>query len=358
LRETYGPGFYGADDDYFDWFYLKNPCLWFAPRLAEGIIPVNAILSERRQIAALHAYLPFDAITPWGGQIGVWDIEWINGSGIRGAGRALVRHLLQGIDIYAGFGCNELSENAFRKIGLEVKPEIPRCVWMVDAEGWARVAESAGIPPGMGGNRTQERHIGDRHYHRIPLGSVPDRVLEESLSSSQMGVTRRRTWLNWRYVQHPFIRYDIISADPDGLGGVAVVRVENIAGTEQTVCRILDLLTEKNGLPRLLTGILAFANREGCLLVDYFTTAESVAGRLVAASSVAGFEALRNPPLPFMFQPLAMSSRNSINFVASVGAQVPQPIDFGGFYATKADANQDILRSTHNAPVLKPAAIP
>ena len=128
LRRFYGESFYGADERYFEWMYERYPSRWFAPSAAEGKLPINAVLTKNGELGAIHAFLPFDARTPWGGEVGIWDIEWINGSGIPGAGRALAKHLLDQVDIYAGFGCNELSEEAFGKMGLAFVPEIPRLV--------------------------------------------------------------------------------------------------------------------------------------------------------------------------------------------------------------------------------------
>lgn len=358
LRTTYGPSFYGADDVYFDWFYLRNPCSWFAPRLAKGSIPVNAIRSVDGRITAVHAYLPFDAETPWGGSSGVWDIEWINGSGIRGAGRALVLHLLRDVDVYGGFGCNELSENAFRRIGLEVRQEIPRCVWLLDAAGLDRTASASGISLAIEGYAGKECRIGDVPFHRIAPESVPDSVFPATLQSRRWGASRGRSWFDWRYVNHPFIRYEVVAADPTGRDGVAVLRLESIGGTELKVCRVVDLFVQEDRLPGLLVAVMSLANSRGCLLADYFTTSVEVGGRVRSASAAAGLQVVPNPRLPFMFQPLAMSSRNSINFVSSAGEKASQPVDFGDFYATKADANQDILRSLHNAPVLGPPTAP
>lgn len=358
LRATYGPSFYGADDVYFDWFYLRNPCSWFAPRLAKGSIPVNAIRSADGQIGAVHAYLPFDAATPWGGNAGVWDIEWINGSGISGAGRALVHHLLRDVDVYGGFGCNELSEKAFRKIGLEVRPEIPRCVWLLDAKGLDRAAAESGVSLAMREYAQQECRAGGATFHPIALESVPEAVFRPTLRTIRWGAGRCRAWFDWRYSNHPFIRYDAIGADPAGLDGIAVVRLESVAGTELKVCRIVDFFVQADRLPGLLAAVIGFAKREGCLLADYFNTSNDVAARVRGGSVGAGLDVLANPRLPFMFQPLAMASRNSINFVSSSGEKAAQPIDFGDFYATKADANQDILRTLSSAPVLGSIAAP
>lgn len=90
---------------------------------------------DEEVVLAIHASIPFDASTPWGGTREIWGIEWINGTGPRGSGCRLAAALLAEVDIYVGFGCNKLSEAAFASMGVKVILEIHRSVVVTNGFG-------------------------------------------------------------------------------------------------------------------------------------------------------------------------------------------------------------------------------
>lgn len=352
LRRHYGDGFYGADPAYFSWLFMQSPCHWFAPQRDEGKLPANAVLTDSGEIGALHTFVPFDVITPWGGRVGVWDLDWINGTGIPGAGRALARHLLQGVDIYAGFGCNDLSENAFKRMGMDVVAEaIPRCVVMLARDTLMALSMSSGIPFRVDDYPQDQPKRNANWYALSSVDEIPEDLLTAPWLPSALSVSRSRQWLEWRYEKHPYISYQIIAADVAGVNGVAFVRLENVVGTDHRVCRVLDLISRQKQDAALLAAVVAYAQEQHCLLVDYFTSSLPVGLRWQAAGKNVGIEVGMNPRVPFMFQPLAVSDRTSINMVLSRGGRIPAgyPVDLAQFHATKADANQDILRSPETA---------
>jgi hypothetical protein len=342
LRANYGAGFYGAEDRYFDWIYRDSPCGWFVSERAEGRLPINVVRGDDGTIAAIHAFLPFDARTPWGGQVGIWDLEWINASAPPGTGRMLARHLLDGVDIYAGYGCNDLSARAFARMGMKLVHEIPRRVAVLDTASLARALKEAGlhgtVPPSVaaGGEWSE-------------LGSteaLPEACLEAYRAATPFGAERERPWLAWRYDRHPFIDYRIVAAGEDA----AILRIER-TGT-LAVCRICDFFPAGTA-GKLLAAVLCFARDQGCALADYFSIDVAHAARLDAAADEISIALLDTPRLPFMFQPLAVGDRYSINLVIQAGGRAPAGVDPLAFHATKADANQDVMRSPYTAAQLR-----
>lgn len=340
LRTHYGPAFYGADQAYFDWLYQESPCAWFASARELGEIPVNVVRDEAGAIGAIHAFVPFDAATPWGGTRGVWDLEWINGSGIRGAGRALASHLLAGVDVYLGYGCNDLSAKAFAAMGLEVLPEIPRVVFLHRPDELLHLMAEAGIEIPSAPLPTDSRCDG-MAWSRLPnAADIGDALLKAHAARHSFGATRSRDWLAWRFDRHPHIDYHVVS----GGAGAAILRLEEVLDSRMTVLRLLEFYPEPDGEGPLLGAVLAFAQENGCLLTDYFGADDDSARRLMkAGESLTGVHPAWLPPLPYRFQPLA-GGAGSVNLVRAAGGLAPAGAPMAGFHATKADANQDILR--------------
>jgi hypothetical protein len=352
LRRYYGEKFYGADETYFDWQYLQTPCDWYAPQAEDGKIPVNAVLDDGGEIQAVHAYLPYDARTPWGGVRGVWDVEWINGSGVPGTGRVLAQHLLDHCDVYTGYGMNDLADIAFRKMGMTVSNEIFRRVAIIDRETLATqmaeagfIGEAKGLPDAC--------TLPDRPWHALEAaGAVPAPVLDNYAETTPFGVGRSPEWLAWRYDRNPYIKYTPVAADPDGTHGVAIARLENVVGTDLTACRLTDFLTMPGHERDLLEAVATFARSKGSLIMDYLTTSKTRAAAFDEGTQGEDHGVHKNPRVPYMYQPLNFNQRNAMNFVISAGPNAPAGIDLSPFHATKGDTDQDILRSPESAPAM------
>lgn len=350
LRAQYGENFYGADEAYFDWLYCQSPCDWFEAERAQGHLPINAVLTETGDIGAIHAFVPFDCHVEGTLQRGVWDLEWINGSGIKGAGRALAEHLLENSDVYAGFGCNDLSQNAFAKMGMQFQPEISRLVFVLNAEKLRARVEEAGLPCDFTSWPRECAGL-EGGFETFPdLGKISETALGRYNQAIDFGVSRSRAWLEWRFVQNPYLSYQVITIPGQEHRAFAVIRLEDVLGSSDKVARILELHGEPGAEQDILSAAIAFACAHDCLICDYFNTNRAYVDRFSASVQDAKLPCAMTPDLPFMFQPLDRSAQKSINCVF---ANPKQARALESFFATKADANQDILRSPSVAAKLR-----
>lgn len=341
LKVHYGDEHYGADKRYVDWLYQQSPSSWLTVKQREREAPVNILIDSASDILSVHAFVPFDARTFWGGSFGIWDLEWINGGGPKGSGRRLAAALLSEVDIYVGFGCNELSENAFKKMGMSFVPEILRAVLVVDPD--RLVAELS---------KLEEVH---KVFDRCSFPDFADCSLLEMAASvssdaidgfhdmTPLGVTRNREWLAWRYDHHPYLRYPILQNHE----GAAVLRLEGVVGSNATICRVMEFLPRTLPAEGLASAIGKFAKDNKCLFVDYFSPSSRHLDALVQSFEAARMPMLRNPRVPYMTQPMRFGNRNAFNMVIAPGARAPSGIkslELTAFHATKGDANQDVQR--------------
>jgi hypothetical protein len=342
LRTQYGEDHYGAELRYFDWLYAQSPCRWFGGERAAGRLPVNAVLNTDGALAAIHAFVPFDLWSPWGGGIGIWDVEWINGSGIRGAGRALAAHLLDAVDVYAGYGCNELSVTAFQRMRLTIVPEIHRRVVVLDASRFRELLAEAGLAE-QAEPCTLETPVLAARWRRLDAAAlIPGEALEAYRARTKFGASRSAEWLAWRYDRHPLIAYATIAA----AGGAAVLRVESVVGSDALVCRLLEFFPLRGAEAPLLNAVIAFAREAGAIGLDYFATSVRHADLISAAAHESGVTAIANPRLPYMFQPMEFGHANAPNMVLGIGGRAHHArADLSTFQAGKGDSNQDVLRT-------------
>lgn len=350
IREQYGEHYFGAKERFFRWLFVEVPCKWFAARASEGFIPANGILGKSGEILALHVFIPFDAQTPWGGTKGIFDEEWINGSGIRGLGRALVNYLLSIVDVYCGYGCNDLSEKAFLKMGFTFHQELPRLVAILDRERLSTLVAESGYIEEAARLPESVSAVPQTSWYALPSASAaPLKTLEDYNASVSFGVKRSSEWLAWRYDKHPYLAYHAVSDSNDGSSGVAVIRLENVAESPVCVARIVDLIATPENEAGILRAAMAFASDSNCILIDLMTSSWQLSDRLQASMSTSGVRLLTNPRVPYMFQPCTFGKHDNVNFAIHSHS----PADMFSFRAFKADGTQDILRSADSAAILK-----
>lgn len=345
LQAQYGERYYGADARYFDWLYRQSPCEWFAPERARGRLPANAVLNDDGTLGAVHTFVPFDAWTPWRGSAGIWDIEWITRMTRRGVGRALAAHLLSRVDVYAAYGCNELSVAAFQRLGMRIIPEVHRRVIVFELGRLDVALHQAGIVNASGSSGSPD--VRDVHFDVLPEAKhVSPTALADYAARTPFGASRTPEWLAWRYDRHPFVAYSTVSAE----GGAAILRIEFATGSDVRVCRMLEFFPVDGGEAPLLAASIAFARANDALLLDHFATSRSHADLFSRAGIQLGARVMDNPSLPYLFQPLAQTSASAMNMVIAAEGRTVGGVDLTTFQAGKGDANQDILRDPTTAP--------
>lgn len=343
IKDQYGPAHYGADAQYMAWLYLDSPCRWFDERRRSGQAPVNAFVDDDGNLSAIHAYVPFDANTPWGGSHGIWDLEWINRSGVRGTGRRLAQHLLAETDIYVGFGCNDLSAKSFASMGMTLVPAIGRALVNLQpdilADALAGLGETPTLPPAG-------RAVGS-HIVLDDTAAIRPEFLEAYAQATPFGVDRDPAWLAWRYDRHPYLHYVVISPSGAPDKGAAIVRLEKVIPNGFPIARMLEFFPRDPICPELADCVIAWAAEQGAVFLDYFTSSEDHVRRFETSLAAAGIGYGRNPRVPFMTQPLTYGETDSINMVIGTGGRCPstvQDVDFRNFHSGKGDANQDVVR--------------
>lgn len=349
IRDQYGDQYFGANETFFKWLYIDVPCDWFLRKSSEGILPANAVCNDSGEILAVHIFVPFDAVTHWGGGAGVFDEEWINGSNIRGLGRKLASHLASEVDIYCGYGCNDLSENAFRQMGFSFYDELPRLVTVFHPGKLSEMVSVAGYLDEANGILNGGGHGSGARYYKLPCAAQMAKATVDNYNASlAYGVRRSIDWLDWRYDKHPHFHYDVIAATADGEDGIAIVRIETIANSVERVARIVDLLALPGHEVEIFAAALSFAHEQGCLLADMMTTDWRLAEVVEQGLRRRDCAVQRNPRVPYMFQPLAFGESNNVNM--AIRSRIP--FDLRTFRAFKGDGTQDILRTAASAAVL------
>lgn len=339
LRTFFGPNYYGAIPQFVQWQYFDNP---FKTLLVDQHeYSILAMMDRDRNILALDAFVPWTTVGNGRDYVTVWDFEWINFSEIPGLGRQLLKELRQRTEVYCGYGLNELSKNAFQKLGFTMRNEIERYVAIIDARACWQLFEKFAVAG-------QREFLFENEAARTESAYVVIDQLE-SLSGDYWTAHQERfaftsnksiEALEWRYIRHPFIKYDFVSLSRTANEGLAVLRLERIKDTEQKVLRVLELLPVGGCESALAEAVVAFAADNGAIVADFFCAASGASSQLCPGPFIP-LAKHRAYDIPMLFQPMEVRERKSINLVYDVSPGMPSKM-MADYYATKGDGDQDV----------------
>lgn len=341
LKGIYGKNYWGADTKYFKWLYFDIPNKELIVNEDEYCV---ALYKEKEQILAIDAFYPELVYAHDKRFICVWDIEWNNFSGIKGVGRDLLSCLHKKCDIYMGYGYNSLSENAFKKLNCQFVDEIERMVAVFD---YKNLAELMMIKENTPEYRFYKKLTEDaRKKNRVlfveidDINLIPKDYFSNHLERVEVTINKDINYIKWRYFQHPYLKYRVISPVGGSKKGFVVLRQENIMNTDFFVTRIMDVFPIKGFEKELIDVIISFCIREKSLLADFFCVSKHFCQELFQEPFI-GLDSHRVMNIPRLFQPIDQRERKSINLAYKImNKDMNYNIDY--FYATKAEGDQDV----------------
>ncbi len=293
---------------------------------------------------------------------GIWLSHWFAAPAYRRYNVALrllwaARDL--GLDALATLGANEVSAKVLGRLGLELIPSLPRWVGVFDVAAAAELIGAA--DPGV--SHEDARRLCRSLLVPPPETATPDvdlrvagwsattaaswdRCWNERLAPRLVAANRDADYLRWRYVEHPGFAYEVRFAErrSDGsVEGLAVFRVEHVAGGAIRMLRIVEFLATAAAELTLVRSLLSAGREAGAVAADFYCSSARAAQPLASA----GFrrEAAHAPiVLPARLQPLESGHYPMTTLMRLPGVwrgTLAQLVADGRLYITKSDGDQD-----------------
>lgn len=272
-------------------------------------------------------------------------ISWLSApvAGGRGVGQALMRFVIERYQLLFGRSVTPAALAIYRKLGFRYFPSCRRWLAILDVPGALKLAIDA--------TQETERRLAARHVAsmqapyldgpELPIGIDP--LARRSLADATAFIRDAR-YLQWRYVNHPSLRYHFVYLGlADRPAAFAVVRVEDVRERPgERVLRILELLSPPTQARALAEAVFAYGRNVGCAYADFFGISDRFSLGLVAAGA---FEMVEEPDvrLPHLLQPWDSDhTPPGLLFYARRPADGASFVDaLDGFYCTKGDGNMD-----------------
>lgn len=320
FENVYAPGHIMTVPEHLRWQFTDHP-------QAEGDHR-SLILTDGSRIAGFLGIIPARTKVGERALSAGWCANLVASPDVRerGAGAFLLREAAKRFDLLITTGYNALSAPVLDALGWNLLPPLSRWVAVLRAD-------CAGAPATMN-----------------PFPAAPSRFTIEpvgrfgaSWDASWQGIRRRfvctterdAAYLNWRLIDHPRIRYAVLSAsDVAGLRGYGALRMED--SPTLTGGRIVDLVAEDDAAPEILGALVGCAAEAGADFLDFFVSGDRYADALRNAGFVlADREPYRT--VPAFLLPLDRR-RSDITFAVW---QKDGGINAGDWYVVKSDGDKD-----------------
>ena len=155
------------------------------------------------------------------------------------------------------------------------------------------------------------------------------------------GTDRSAAYMNWRYVENPFLDYRWRKFVSEAGPAYFVWRYEEVADRIK-VARIVEVVGETDAVRLAMPSLCAIFAADGVDYYDYYGThAKTIAGLL--GGGMLQIVTLDVFDLPRLFSPMEIDYRKTIATIILVDKRLRGPwlYDMGDWMVTKGDGNQD-----------------
>lgn len=341
LQDFFGKNYYGAQKKFIQWQY-KNSV--FQKEKKEYSI-LAAFKDDK--IMAIDAYLPWKFYIDGKECTAVWDIEWLNNSKIKGLGRKLVKKVNESVDLYCGYGYNSYSLKAYENMNFVLNDEIERKIAFLDRDKCLELFSNGYNNAFISSNIANVPE--EPFYLHDTIDNISSHYWQNLLQNTKVTSHKNLDYVQWRFFEHPYIHYTVISNDPIAQNGIAVLRIEQIKNSAHKIARIVDLMPVKDQEQKLLNAIITFCYQREIIFIDFYCISYKIA-KTICPKPFISLNEHKQYNIPMLFQPIEIRERKSINFV--LNKNIDLSFSFDDIYATKADSDQDVYLNTDYKTVL------
>lgn len=320
FENVYAPGHILTVPEHLRWQFTDHP-------QADGDHR-SLILDDGSRIAGFLGIIPARTKVGEHSRIAGWCANLVASPDVRnrGAGAVLLREAAKRFDLLITTGYNALSAPVLEALEWKLLPPLSRWISVLRADRSGAPATINSLP------------VASSNFAIEPVGRFG-----ASWDASWQGIRRHfacttereAAYLNWRFIDHPKIRYTVLSAsDKEGFRGYGAVRIED--SPTLTGGRVVDLVGEDDAVSDILCTMVGHAADAGADFLDFFASGD----RYATALRKAGFVPADREPyrtVPAFLLPLDRR-RNDITFAVR---QKEGGINAGDWYVVKSDGDKD-----------------
>lgn len=229
----------------------------------------------------------------------------------------------------------------YRAMRYMTGDRVPRFVRVLDHDGFATLASGESWRRLAGEPDTADARPTVSVYDVATMPADWDDFWNRLSAHGYLGTHRVANFYDWRYAQHPRLRYQLAVArgDDGALLGGAVWRAEQVRDSPLCVVRLIELLSDDDTACRsLLRHVEDWGRQRQAVMLDHYST-QAPTDALRACNWFLESDATGDI-LPCLFQPLVRQSRD-MNYAVRVMARAGGAPADARLLIVKSDGDQD-----------------
>jgi hypothetical protein len=327
IKQTHGDKHVMQNKELFEWFYSPIP--------DQNVY--NMIVGlKNNQVISILGYLPTKFLVNGKFIAGAWTALWFSLPEERsGIGALLMKRLMEMYPIVAGQGASAMNKKIVEAMGHEFEPIIPKVVGVIDKSLIQNLLQQP--------NRFNKCLIIPTNPSKFkPSRSLTREINWENYSNIKFGTLRDADYIHRKYMENPFLKYELITAGDDRTPTIVILRIiQTSLGFK--VARIVEFFgpnISDNEIQwnKALEEVLLLADKRKCAYIDFYSTSTMINNFLIKMGFYEDNEGL----LPSLLDPVE-SDRKSQNLELFVepSLRAAESLGINDFFVTRGDGDQD-----------------
>jgi hypothetical protein len=268
-------------------------------------------------------------------KLSLWNIFFINSSN-PGFSLLMIKKISKISNIICG---NHFSKNSFasfnRYFSEKLLSEVPRKIAIIDniiCNKYLNKNNNALTKKFIDSNLASinRRKI----YEILDLNNIQDIFWIDHQKRFRVTFDRSKSFIKWRFINHPYKKYTIIASDSYASKGLAICTVESLP--RFNVLRIMDLMPKAGHEKDLIELALNYAKNKNCILADFFCTHKYISK--ICMHPFVDFNEHKKYNIPYLFNPVEIRENKSFNLYIS-----KQRNSYKDLYCTKSDGESQLF---------------
>mgnify|MGYP001320659190 CR=1 FL=1 len=348
LQKLYHPKLYQIQKKYINWAYRSTFKKIFTK---ESELTIMAAINKNlSQIEAVVGFIAGVSFVKNKQLKTIWDIEYLNLSNVPGLALKVLENLKLKTDIYCGNGLNNKCYRSYQRVfnKKNFKEEVNRKIAVIDSINCNKIFNIEKNLEKLNFLTDSESKIKNCKVNQVyDLKDISEKYWNNHIERFENSSDRRKNYLEWRFLQHPYMKYNILSLDSKANKGLAIVRIEKMKNFNFNALRILDLFPVKGFEPDILNLVLNFGKENNCIFADFFCSSEKKMSE-VCFDPFIDFEKHRNFNIPYRLQPPQVTEKKSFNLFINFNDD--KELKTEEFYSTKTDGEMDLYFDQSGGP--------
>ena len=275
FESYYGKNYCEVEYNYFKWLHNENP---FNEGDAEEDEFTAFAAFENNNIISCINYVPMDLYIDGNKYHSTWSVGWLTKEGYSVISGLLLRKNFLRYNYYMSMGATQWVKTIYiTQFGFEYQHNIPRLIMIGNAEETIRlltmnkdlkINDFSNIYKWC--DETKRSSEKGEIFIIKDINDLRKNYWTDHLKRSKATVAKNKKYFEWRYFNHPYIKYDIISADKNYDSGLAVLRIEKMRDSEYKICRMTDFLPTINNEKKLASAVAQYLLKNKIVFLDFF----------------------------------------------------------------------------------------